>query len=55
MNYKILLANGDKVIERRINGVGNFVVEDGVYILYDRAGDLAFSAPLDSVICISAV
>lgn len=53
MNYKILVANGDKVIDRRVRGVGDFVVQDGVYILYDRTGAVIFSAPLDSVVCIS--
>ena len=54
MDYKILLANGDKLIEKSITGVGKVDATDSAYLLYDRSGGLIFSAPLNSVICISS-
>lgn len=55
MNYKVLIANGDKLIDKRVNGVGEISVKDGAYILLDRTGDLIFTAPFDSVIYIASV
>ena len=55
MSYKVLIANGDKLIDRRINGVGDISIKEGVYLLYDRAGGLIFTAPFDSVIYIASV
>lgn len=55
MNYKVLIANGDKLIDKRVNGVGDIRVKDGAYILLDRTGELIFTAPFDSVIYIASV
>ncbi|MBE1554797.1 hypothetical protein [Sporosarcina limicola] len=54
MNYKVLIANGDKLIDKRIVGVGDISISDGAYLLYDRAGGLIFTAPFDSVIYIAS-
>ncbi|MFP7199693.1 hypothetical protein SFC08_01850 [Lysinibacillus halotolerans] len=52
MNYLVVvaIANGEKVFNRKVLGVKEVTLDNGVYIFRDYVGDLLFSAPFDSVV-----
>lgn len=52
MIYSVVVANGEMVTERQIGSVSNIVIENDVYILYDKEGTILFSSPIDSTVSI---
>ena len=50
MAYLIVVACGDKVSNRRVTGVKDVEIVDGIYKLYDYSNTIIFSAPADSVV-----
>ncbi|MBN6206376.1 hypothetical protein JYK21_07915 [Ralstonia pickettii] len=50
MRYLAVVANGDIVTNRRIAEVERIVIEEGIYILYDKEGTILFSSPTDSLV-----
>src|SRR5690625_4035303 len=54
MMYTAVSANGSNEIELSINGVHTVSVEGNVYFLYGKSGEVLFSSPVDSVVCIFA-
>lgn len=50
MTYSIVIANGEAVNKRRVAGVKEVTIIEGIYSLFDYTGTLVFSAPADSVI-----
>lgn len=55
MIYLVVVANGEMVTERNISGVSNVVIENDVYILYDKDGVVVFSSPVDSTVSIELI
>ena len=50
MVYLIVVACGEKVSNRRVAGVKDVEIIDGIYKLYDYSNTINFSAPADSVV-----
>lgn len=55
MNYEILLAYGDQLVKKGVWGVFKVTFYEGVYFFKDAGGEILFSAPADSVVCIEQV
>lgn len=55
MEYKILLANGDQLLEVFVTDVTGISSQDNVYTLYNAKREPIFSAPLNSVVYINSI
>lgn len=53
MKYKVMVANGDRLIDKYIDEVYKVVEGNNVYFFYDNQMKVIFSAPFDSVVFIS--
>ncbi|WP_438312236.1 hypothetical protein [Sporosarcina sp. FA9] len=53
MKYKVMVANGDRLIDKFIDEVHKVIEGDNVYFFYDNSMRVIFSAPFDSVVFIS--
>lgn len=53
MRYKVTLACNGEIFEEQVNEVYKVTEGDKVYLFYDSALRVIFSAPFDSVIHVS--
>lgn len=55
MIYSVVVANGEMVTERQVGNVSKVVIENDVYILYDKDGVVVFSSPVDSTVSLELI
>lgn len=53
MQYKVVVANGEKVFEVTFLQVREVYAQEGMYYIYDTSNILLFTAPTDSVVYIA--
>lgn len=53
LEYKILMANGDQLIDKYVSEADSVDKVDDVYVIRNAESDVIFTAPLNSVIYIS--
>lgn len=52
MKYEVMVANGERLIDKYVDEVYKVIEGDSVYLFYDSSMRVIFSAPFDSVIYI---